>query len=173
MRSLVGIAALAAFLVLASVAVAGGFTITSSGKIGSLQLGHSTRNDAKKISPWSAETKTKTFDALGWSCASRSATTSTGTPRCQSVAYASPSGTLEEFVTTSDFFTGPDGVKVGMTRAAAAKALHRALPVGGCQSQFLVRSKTGLVAVVLGAKLVTKLVVVGPHPLGLFHCIDR
>ena len=150
-------------------------TVTAAGRIGPVQLGHSTRADLLKLATPNAETHTARFDALGYGCKTRRAANAVGVPLCRTVVYAtSKSGVLEEFATSDPRFVGPGGVRVGMTNAAAARALHRTLPATGCQPQFFVPrwQSGGFLAVVLGPKRVASLVLIGPRRFGIFDCID-
>ena len=132
--------------------------VTATGRIGPLHVDESGRADvtsfagrpeAERRGQYSINAP---FDALGYGCRGRAATTADGVPGCKTVFYLdSRSGKLA-LVYTEDARFEIHGVHVGTATAVAERRLH-SRAFGGCYDGLRFDTKTGFLVVWLeGAK---------------------
>lgn len=121
--------------------------VTRSGRIGDLQIDASTRAaivasrgqpDAERIGSWAGSSR---YRALGYGCSTRRRTgfdwpLLTGGPYCRTVFFlGARDRRLRDFSTTSPRYVAENGVRIGMSTAAAERLLHRRVFVG-CEANL-------------------------------------
>jgi len=116
---------------------ASNITVTAEGAIGPLHVDRSTRARVLAFAG-TADSEVRgrysdypPFDALGYGCNGRRATTNDGGPTCTTVYYLdSRSGRLAIFYSSDPRYRNLFGVSVGTPTVTAERTLHRAVYVG-------------------------------------------
>ena len=148
-------------------------TITADGRIGPLRIGES---DRAEVIAFAGRPESEVrgnydgsppFDALGYGCNGRRATSQNGLPRCKTVFYLDRhSSRLALLYTQDPRYTNLYGIHVGTPTAVAEKALHRIVYVG-CLAQLRITGKTSFLAMLfVGGK-----VRVVRHPSYYLHLV--
>ena len=193
------------FLLVVAVALAcangrqqgGSGIVTTSGRIGLLQLDHSTRKsvvasaDRPDVETLGKAGSGGRYDALGYDCDSRPGRdrlplrgeSSRGGPYCRTAYYIDrKTGLLETFFTTASRFSQSDGVRVGMAAATAERLLHKRRRVGCATDIYLYAANATMAVAFVGGKVQPSHYVVGgrvfgfvPHSkrrdAGIFDCL--
>ena len=117
--------------------------VTATGRIGPLHVDESDRAGVISFAgPPESERQGRylasfhPFDALGYQCAGKAATSNTGIPQCKTVFYLdSPSGKLALLYTEDARYLDPHGVHAGTRTPVAEHRLHKHA-FNGCYSGF-------------------------------------
>jgi hypothetical protein len=87
------------------------------------------------------------FDALGYGCHGKTATSADGIPRCKTVFYLDVrSGKLALLITADDRYVAPRGIHIGMPTATVERLVHRRVVVG-CESDLVFTTRTGYLVI--------------------------
>jgi hypothetical protein len=87
------------------------------------------------------------FDALGYGCEGKTATSADGIPRCKTVFYLDVrSGKLELLITEDDRYVALDGVHTGMATATVEHALHRRVLLG-CETDLVFQTRAAYLVI--------------------------
>jgi hypothetical protein len=157
--------------------------VTTDGRIGPLRLDVSDRGDVVDFAGRpDSEVRGRyepnaPYDALGYGCGGRRAVRGDGLPLCATVFYVDGSSDrLEEFYTADRRYSGPAGVRAGDGAKAAARRLHRPIPMVGCLAAFLFQTRGARLALVLDepkdSRVAYVVLVSRLRAPGVFDCID-
>jgi hypothetical protein len=176
-------AALIALACAASASASGGSgAVSSTGKVGQLQIDKSTRADVVAFAGApDAEVKERVlgfpnYDALGYGCSPTQAadtfTLGNSGPYCQTVFFVNVSQhTLEDFVTTSASYHEAHGVRIGTSVSVAQRLLHAQADRNCLVVLRVTTQKASLSISFTGGKADTFAVHSLLRTTGLFNCL--
>jgi len=129
-------------------------TVTAEGAVGPLHIDRSTRAQVIAFAgPPASEVHGRysispPFDALGYGCSGRRATTNDGAPTCKTVFYLdSRSGRLAIFYSRDPRYRNLFGVRVGTPTGTAEQTLHRTVYVG-CLASIRIATRSAFLTLI-------------------------